>query len=33
MRSAKLAGMDTQTVYATSMFTDDEKKSMLGEEK
>ena len=29
MRSAKMAGMDTQTVYATSMFSDIEKKSMV----
>lgn len=29
MRSAKMAGMDTQTVYATSMFTDEEKSTMM----
>lgn len=29
MRSAKMAGMDTQTVYATSMFTDQEKANMM----
>ena len=29
MRTAKLAGADTDVVYATAMFTDDEKKKML----
>lgn len=29
MRSAKLAGMDTQAVYSTSMFTDQEKINMM----
>lgn len=29
MRSAKLAGMDTQAVYSTSMFTDEEKTIMM----
>lgn len=28
MRSAKMAGMDTQDVYATSMFTDEERAKM-----
>ncbi len=31
MRSAKMAGADTQTVYASAMFTESEKKSMKGE--
>jgi hypothetical protein len=30
MRSAKMSGMDTQAVYASAMFTADEKKSMEG---
>lgn len=29
MRSAKMAGMDTQTVYASTMFTDQEKSTMM----
>ena len=29
MRSAKMAGMDTQAVYSTTMFTDEEKNSMM----
>lgn len=28
MRSAKMAGADTQTVYSSVMFTEQEKKSM-----
>jgi uncharacterized protein YegL len=30
MRSAKMAGADTQTVYASAMFTSEEKKNMGG---
>lgn len=29
MRSAKMAGMDTQAVYSTTMFTDEEKTTMV----
>jgi hypothetical protein len=29
MRSAKMAGMDTTSIYETSMFTDDEKSQMV----